>query len=176
MKYLSLDIETTGLSLQSNIIQIAAIYQTPHGQNGVFNCLIDDELTHVEYGALAITAPIYKELARPTGVTPIYKIHEAKNAFSQFLKELSETDRFTVAGKNTANFDIPILTRWGYDTTRFSHRVLDVGSLYLPDFGKIPSLSEINKKLGRSDVSHDALQDCMDVVAAVEAKIRNKCL
>jgi len=87
------------------------------------------------------------------------------------LKE-SKVKNLTVAGKNVAGFDIPILRNNGFKTDNFSHRVLDIGSLYLTDFGYIPNLNKVNELLGREPVSHDALTDCEDIVAAIEYKMK----
>ncbi len=58
----------------------------------------------------------------------------------------------------------------GFNLGARSHRAIDVGSLYLSDFGYVPSVSEINKLLDRSPVSHNALEDAWDVVYAIRNK------
>ena len=87
------------------------------------------------------------------------------------------------AGKNFAGFDKPVFTNFfGRETKNFSqyfqallermhYKTIDVGSMYYPDFGYNPSLSEINKITGRSEVSHQALDDALDVVYAVRHKM-----
>lgn len=89
-----------------------------------------------------------------------------------------------VAGKNASAFDLPFIDNY------FSHfrlntsevlfwpgifklirrRVIDVGSMYLTDFGFVPSLIQINERLGRQHVLHRAIDDALDVVFAIRNK------
>lgn len=104
----------------------------------------------------------------------VVPIEHARRIFQAWVRDITNASglrRVTIAGKNAAGFDIPILKANGFDVSMFSHKVLDPGSLYFPDYGYPPSLTEINMKLGRRAVTHDALDDAFDVVAAIRAKL-----
>lgn len=170
MKFLALDIETTGLDLEkSEILQVAAIYVEPGKPDREFNVYIKKPVCYyAELPAIRLNAKTFEKI-HECGVSHV----EAETRFNKFIDSISDTDpKITVAGKNAATFDIPLLKHWGFNVHQFSHRVLDVGSLYASDFGKIPNLSQINESLGRQPVSHDALDDCRDVVAAIRAKLK----
>lgn len=169
--YLALDIETTGIDLKnSQVLQLAALY-VDGTERTEFNVLVDNGrwLTGEPF-ALQLNAWILKELVAKESRFTRATAYEAQIMFETFLKTVAPTGKITVAGKNAAGFDLPILSNQGFSTERFSHRVIDVGTLYLTDFGYVPTLNEINTKLGRDAVAHDALADCKDVVAAIDAK------
>ena len=95
----------------------------------------------------------------------------ANSKFNDFIESLGLKRRVTVAGKNAGFFDLPIMQQNGF-TFEFKHRIIDVGSMYMTDFGYIPSLDEINKLNNRNVVSHNALDDCWDVVFAIRKKFK----
>lgn len=77
-----------------------------------------------------------------------------------------------LAGKNVAGFDIPMLTAWyGGVSIDASHRVLDVGSLFVQHSksGWLPSLPECLEIAGieSESVTHKALDDCRATIAAI---------
>ena len=84
----------------------------------------------------------------------------------------NEFGKLSVAGKNVAGFDLPILKMNGFDTSQFNHRCIDPGSLYFTEFGYVPNLGQINELTGRHAVMHDALVDAMDVVVAIRHKMK----
>ena len=69
-------------------------------------------------------------------------------------------------------FDMPILSNDvnAFNLRRFLHRALDPGSMYTKEFNHIPTLDEINTVTGRKPVTHNALDDCWDVVYAIRYK------
>lgn len=177
MKYLSLDIETTGLSIEKSLIlEIAAVMIVDQKDPLIFHNIIKyPVIEYGEPGALAMNGRLFAAMGSKTLTLP--NLEQARENFRSFLAaaiEYSGDKRLTVAGKNVASFDIPILRNQGFSTTLFSHRCVDVGSLYLTDFGKVPSLSEINTLTGGSKVTHEALKDAFDVVRAIEFKLNPK--
>lgn len=169
--YLAVDIETTGLDLnRSQVLQLAAIYVDGQ-QTKEFNILVDNGPLVGEAYALKLNGWILGELVAKTSNFTRQSKAAAIESFQAFLADVAPSGRLTIAGKNVAGFDVPILRAQGFDVSRFSHRVIDVGSLYYPDFGYVPSLDEVNKKLGREAVVHDALADCQDVVTAIGYKV-----
>jgi len=181
--YLALDLETTGLDRQrSHVLQLAAIYDD--GGNladlPVFNVVISHSvITYGEAYAMNLNSGLLKvafeakdiESAKPVKVL---EIEEAKVEFQNFLNKVQPDGRITVAGKNVGGFDVPILNNPKNDftlaTKRFLHRTLDPGSMFTDEFDHIPNLDELNKLTGRAAVTHDAVNDCLDIVFAVRYK------
>lgn len=167
MKYVSVDIETTGLDInQDQILEIGAVYDNgidnvqdlPH-----FRCIYKlDRITGSPY-ALSMHSELLKEIANTKN-----KIEPMKD-FHTWLDTLGEK-RMSIAGKNAANFDLPFLIRHGFSFP-YCHRIIDVGSMYITDFGFIPSLDEINQFIEYKPVTHRALDDAINVVIAIRKKI-----
>lgn len=184
--YVSIDIETTGISDESHILQIAAVYDdlvSPIDELKTFNVAIKyDVMTHCEPYAMGMNAELLRKLMdKNFGVTP----NRATTDFMGFLDEvIKDRGKLFFAGKNVANFDIPKLILhfdkhahrvvFNEFKSRIHYKTLDVGSLYYDVFGDNVSLSKINELTGRKEVSHDALDDAMDVVYAVRHKLNIK--
>jgi DNA polymerase III alpha subunit (gram-positive type) len=179
--YVSLDLETTGLSMESDILEIAAIYDDggPIEELKKFHALIRyDKFKHAEMYAIGMNAELIKE-----GLSIGIPANNALKEFYIWLNSIRTPDsrgklqRLYVAGKNVAGFDIPMLEnnyRYyageanGNITQNFTHRTLDVGSMYFPYFGENVTLGKINELTGRAaNVSHRAMDDAMDVVIAI---------
>lgn len=76
-----------------------------------------------------------------------------------------------ILAKNGQKLDIPMLDKlfkdYGRDpsfSSMISHRVMDLGSMYVSKYGRNVSLSLINKDLGREAVTHNGLEDAIDNV------------
>lgn len=187
--YVSIDLETTGLSYDSDILEIAAIFDdgvSPVEELERFHALIRyDQFKHAEMYAVNMNAELIKEILKQKDSS--YKPHQAFHHFNEWLTgcririagtNQGKLPRLFVAGKNVAGFDIPMLQR-NYQnyvdgrienniTNNFYHRTLDVGSMYFPHFGENVTLGKINELTGRAvQVSHRAMDDAMDVVVAI---------
>lgn len=191
--YVSIDIETTGISDESHILQIAAVYDdlvSPIDELKTFNVAIKyDVMTHCEPYAMGMNAELLKKLMdKNFGITPENSVRELMRFLGEVSRDSSEklgkTSSIILAGKNVASFDIPKLKlhvdsfggmRASEEFYRLIHyKTLDVGSLYYDVFGDNVSLSKINELTRRKEVSHDALDDAMDVVYAVRHKLNIK--
>ena len=84
--------------------------------------------------------------------------------------------RIQVAGKNFSNFDSVVLKQNGFDKmfNYCSHRFIDVGSMYMEDFGFVPSSGQIAKKINIKTGNHRALEDAKMVAQMIEHKIAKK--
>jgi oligoribonuclease (3'-5' exoribonuclease) len=174
--YLSIDLETTGLNLDhSRVLQIAAVWETwdrPVEELQTFTCFVDNgPILYGEPYALWMNAWILEKIAkrRPEDKS-VLPVAEARAEFSRFVRQLNNNRMITIAGKCVAGFDVQILRNQDFDVELFKHRVLDPGAMYAPDYGYVPSLDEINKSLGRSSVTHDAVDDARDVIFAIRKK------
>jgi len=171
--YLALDVETTGLDrARSHVVQLAAIYDNGGSVEklSTFNQIIRwPVITYGEWYAMTLNWGLLEKGWRDKTLPGV---EDTKVLFSQFLDRVQPRGKITVAGKNAAGFDIPILANPanGFSLDRFIRRILDPGSMYAEDFDHIPDQGEINKALGRAAVTHDALDDCWDVVYAVRNK------
>ncbi len=177
--YLSVDIETTGVDLErSHVLQLAAVYDDgrPLEELPTFNRVVRWKvITYGEEYAMNLNRHLLEKTFSVNDDYPTISAVQA--AFGSFLYQVQPEGKITPAGKNVAAFDVPILKNPtnGFAWRRFNRRALDPGSMYTEEFDHIPSLGEINKYLGREAVTHDALDDCWDVVHAIRHKwgVRN---
>ena len=166
--YLSIDIETTGLDRQRvHVLQLAAVYDNgdPLKKLPTFNEVIKwPVINQAEEYAMNLNKKLLEQ--------DVISIEKARVEFEQWLFKIQPGGRLTAAGKNIQGFDMPILQNPvnDFNLRRFLHRALDPGSMFAEDFDHVPDLGEINRLVGRSAVSHDALDDAWDVVHAIRYK------
>lgn len=181
--WLSIDVETTGLNLEkSQILQLAAVWDD--GSQSIsdlrrFNVIIDNgPLTYGEPYALQLNNALLRKISTDVISTTYHEgatmyIVNARRAFYAWVNNLNAGKAIFIGGKNVAGFDVPILNNNGFHTALFKHRVIDPGSMYLKDFGQPANLTQINELIGNAPVTHDALQDCIDVILAVRHKTKD---
>lgn len=188
--YISLDIETTGLNEADHVLQIAMIYddlKTPIDNLERVSFFVDSSsrlYSHfLSYEALSINGWIFDALAGKTKAKyPILQVEAAVKQFQDTLVSWGarQTNAIVFAGKNVGTFDMKLLRSNGFldddvlakRGITISHRTLDVGALYFPDFGYVPTSGEVNQLIGRKPVTHDALNDALDVVCAIRTKLK----
>lgn len=186
MKYLSIDIEATGLNEDCLIIEFGMVpFDTE-------KMTVEETLSLGFY----VKCPSFEELrpkldtwvidhnkelinkAHETGVT----LTEFKNKLESYLQSsavrsyfnLDKTsnkgrpEKIVLFGKSMNAIDLPFLSRdlgWNFMRQQFHHRVLDLSSvtLGLIDIGILgkgmDSGSELMKLLGMGEVAHTALED-----------------
>ncbi len=181
MKYLSIDIEATGLKQHDLIIEFAAVpFDTE-------TLRIDESLSYHQF----IKCPSFEEL-RPK-LDPwviehnkelIDQAHDEGLQLSEFKKTLHEyltsqkiksffatEKKIVLFGKSMNAIDLPFMTRdlgWSFMQEHFSHRILDLSSTAysLVDTKILPpsceSGSGLMKFLGMGDVCHTALEDAVN--------------
>ncbi len=177
MKYLSIDLEATGLGEDCQIIEFAMIpFDTQFKR-------LEDSLARSVY----VHCPSFEEL-RPT-LDPwvvehnekiIRKAHNdglTQNEFREYLKNYLEsrevreyfgTQKIVLFGKSMSAIDLPFMTRdlgWEFMRRYFHHRNLDLSSLGygLIDLGLLAqgmdSGTNLMNHLGMGAVAHTALED-----------------
>jgi len=177
MKYLSIDIEATGLAENCQIIEFAMIpFDTTFKR-------LEDNLARTTY----VHCPSFEDLkpnldpwviehneklirkAHQDGAT----LNEFKNWLQTYLesKEVREyfgTQKIVLFGKSMTAIDLPFLNRdlgWDFMRKYFHHRNMDLsGFCYgLMDMGILPqgmdSGTNLMNHLGMGDVAHTALED-----------------
>lgn len=200
MKYVSLDLETTGLDPYSHsIIEFALVVDDLKNPRPVETLpAITGYVSHEtdliwslpaaimfkdrmeEYQA-AEKIPANMVAERILGFLPAFVIPDfpKKSRDSNFnpVKDLIDR-KVTFAGKNFASFDKQFLAGLPINEQLMSiihHRSFDPGSLYFdPKIDDtLPSTEECKKRAGlKGKVAHKALDDAMDVVRLIRAKYK----
>ena len=191
MKYLSIDIESTGLNENCLIIEFAMVpFDTVSG------IIRDDMTAHymVHCPSFEKLAPTLDPWVKDHNKTLIEKAHSEGISLAQFRQEMKiwleskkVTDYFgnekiVLFGKSMNAIDLPFMNRdlgWDFMRKYFSHRVLDLSSAChaLMDLDLLPPGSEsgstLMKYLGMGEVAHTALEDAQNT-AKMYLKILKK--
>lgn len=188
MKYVCIDIETTGLDPVNNqILQFAAVIRDtdkmlePIEESPKLVCYVEHGYYHGQPYALAMNSKILYELAKSTdkrnGDSVSYD--QLAHKFFNFLVENGYTVSlkthkitFVGAGKNFGTFDLQFLKNlpgWK-DCLSADSRVLDPGILFLePNDKKVPGLQNCLQRIDiTKEISHDALEDVYDTILVLE--------
>lgn len=182
MRYISLDLETTGGQPQRHqILELAAVVEDtkkllPLAQLPAFRRVV----RHPEYvgsaGALALNARLLQELARkdhnPELCTPAELLPQLREflVLHGFRPDKHDCVSVTMAGKNVASFDLGFLRELpGYGTlVRAEPAMLDPAAFYLNwrKDSRLPTMQICKARAGFKDtnVAHEALADALDVV------------
>jgi|WetSurMetagenome_2_1015567.scaffolds.fasta_scaffold02484_25 oligoribonuclease len=186
MKYVSLDIETTGLNPDTcQVLQIAAVFDDtskPLEEAKIFNSLVRHPIYQGEPYALQLNAEIFYALSNETLANSsgksLFRGHEVQRdpishvaTYLQcWLKTLPISGKALLAGKNVSSFDLAFLRKLpNWSDKYFAHRVLDVGPLYVrPTDTYIPSTEECIRRAFLPDVvTHDAVDDALLVCSLI---------
>lgn len=191
MKYVSIDIETTGLDPENcQILQIAMVVDdtewttTPIHLLPRLNIFIAHENIYGEPEGIRMNGWIFDLLHRPVPEGAEYKIvtpKDASAAVAAFLDEHFKDGALPVAaGKCVGSFDIPFLKGyWAGMTVKFHHRTLDPMPYFIdwtaaapPSLATCLKNSSIGKTFlpylereGLPSEQHNALTDALTVVA-----------
>lgn len=175
MKFLSLDLETTGLDPDyCQILEIGAVVgdlsETPVEDLPSFHCYVYHGQIVGETYALAMNQRILRELANGGG----HPVYDAWSVLQKFLGQHFDlcVDRITLAGKNVMSFDLPFLRKLpGFAKNVFHHRALDPGSMFwLPGDTEVPSTETCFARCNMTtENQHIALADARDVVRLIRA-------
>ncbi len=187
MKYVSIDIETTGLNPENcQTLEIGAVIDdgtTAIEDCPTFHCYVDHGLILGEPYALSMHRTILRRIAtREEGYTYLQP-WEVACRFRDFLKEHgldSENGRIVVAGKNYASFDARFLrklTNWD-EHVKVRHRILDPAAMYWrpeTDGAELPGMKTCMERAGiGGEVAHTAVEDAQVVVRLIRHAIDNQ--
>lgn len=182
MRYLSIDLETTGSDPERcQIIEFAAVLEdtskaeVPVEELPSIRLAVHHKFLGGTVGALAINARLLQELSDASQKNNLPNDHclpeEVLFRFAKFLDahEVTRKKSLIVAGKNFASFDLPFMQRLpGYgELLWISNAVLDPALLYLnwQTDTRLPNMATCKSRAGLSEVvSHQALDDARDVV------------
>lgn len=181
MKYVSIDIETTGLNPEEHkVIMIGAVIDDlanpiPANKLPCFGCIINQEQKG-DPEAMEMNEWIFK-LMPSEGVSQALFLEAFRGWLlsNGFKKDEKGIIKFTVAGKNVASFDIPFLNNIPGFSERFHirRRCIDPAILYMSMADE--TLPDLQTCLGRAGihktVAHSALEDAADVVQLLRKKM-----
>jgi oligoribonuclease len=193
MRYITIDIETTGLDpVKDQILQFAAVIRDtnkmsePVEKSPTMVCYVEHQRYEGHPYALALNAGILSELAKPKEKRKMKTVSHDQLAYSfaNFLiengYEYSMNSRrvfFIGAGKNFGTFDLQFLKNLpGWSSTLVvDSRVLDPAMLFIrPEDKKLPGLKNCLQRIGiNKEISHDALEDVHDTIIALETGLSN---
>jgi oligoribonuclease (3'-5' exoribonuclease) len=188
MKYVSIDIETTGLNPEDcQVLEIAAIIDDTLDPKSFeempkFQSLIKHDLYCGEPYALSMNSKILEELAKKgiyygkseagISVGNVLLTTLISIRFSNWLRENGmDISKVVAAGKNFAGFDKQFLIRlpkWN-SFVGFHHRSIDPAMFYMRDDDQqVPSTEECMRRAGISGiVPHRALEDAWIVIQLI---------
>ena len=180
MKFISLDIETSGLNPERHqVLELAMVledteYVMPLQDLPFFNQRISYEEVTGSPFALAMNHQLIKDMHYPCAVPLATAVENAWQWLYDVLDHVpvgTNMPFVTVAGKNVGTFDIPFLKANGFEalTEMFHRRTLDAGSaLFKYNKPFLPSLGDLIPP-GRK-VQHTAYQDALDVIEVLRKK------
>jgi DNA polymerase III epsilon subunit-like protein len=162
--YVSIDIETGGLDIDMDILQIAAV---KWDSDEVMDCSFIDIIIKLPFYLMEpFAANMNRELLRILAENEDERIVDGyEEAWARLSLWLD--GKYFAMGKNVSMFDLPFLENKGFPCVDyFRHKVLDIGNLYATRKG-IPSLSQILKRepVDIPGKLHDALYDARACVA-----------
>lgn len=176
-RYISIDIETTGLDPETcQILEIGAVIDDwvfPIKKLPTFHCYVQHPEYHGEPYALALNHKILKILAK-CDCNCILQPFEVFERFNKWLQSNCFQDRITIAGKNFGSFDLQFLKRlssFQLITDYFCHRYIDPAMLYWEpniDGSTLPNLKKCLARAGMMDeVTHTAVEDARLVIKLI---------
>lgn len=173
MRYISVDLETTGLDTNKCQIVMASFVledterpEVPLEELKHCTALIRHENYYWESYALNMNQWIVNHLYEK--FTP-FKVLTPEDWENEVLKYLFQIDyrqerKFTLAGKNIGGFDSKFLPK--SILNRCHYRYIDVGSVCIDwSKDKVGSLSDLKNERGLGkEVTHNAYYDALDVI------------
>ena len=180
MKYLSFDLEATGLEEDALIIEFAMVpfcSETKTIEHGLSRQFF------IKCPSFEQLKPNLNEWVAQNNETIIRKAHtegiepsEFKSTMEEYLesdsiKQYFNNERIVLFGKSISAIDLPFMNRdlgWEWMNKHFHHRNLDLSCfcLGLIDMGRLEkgmdSGSNLMNKYGLGEVSHTALEDAVN--------------
>ena len=189
MRYISVDIETTGLNHDTcDILEFGAVIDDlkciqPIKSLPKYHCYFLLPNYIGEPYALSMHSVIFKRIAeKEKGFTYVNPM-KFGYSFKQFLIKNgfeSKSDRVTinVAGKNFGAFDLQFLNKKTdlNKHVKIRHKILDPAILYLKGSDiALPGMEDCKLRAGLSkEVAHNAIDDAIDVVKLIRNELKYK--
>lgn len=185
MKYLSIDLETTGIDFDCDLLEFGAVLDDldnplPLEELPVYHVYFQRSKYYGEPKALSMHKEIFLKIADKKKEHTYLNAEKFGNHFKKFLldKGYTETNNLVyinVAGKNFNSFDLQFLRNKSDFSKhiRASAKVLDPAILYYQKGDtQLPGLSLCLRRAGfEGNVKHCAVDDALDVVRLIRAKL-----
>lgn len=189
-KFVSIDIETTGLNPEKcKIIEIGAViddWLEPIHNPPTFHCYVKQHMYVGEPFALSRHSEIFRRIATEEEGYNYWYPSEAVERFGRWMEkndayQIDPTKpdreaRAVVAGKNFGTFDDRFLRRLPHfdEWVKYHHRLIDPAMLYWDPLTDMvpPSLKVCMQRAGIGDeVAHTALEDALVVAKLIHIAI-----
>lgn len=197
MKYLGMDIETTGIGMKCQVIEVGAVIDDLFAP-GIklldlpqFHCYVDWPLLQGEPYAFHMHGQnnLLKRLSEKSSKYTFYYPKQVWPAFCNWLFQASprpfnKYDQINVAGKNFGYFDanrLEQLPNWPgpYNGGKsiWAHKFIDLGNLLWnpwEDIETLPNMKKVKQRCGLgSSISHTAIDDALDVIRAMRVWMKS---
>lgn len=181
MKYLSIDIETTGLDPEKcDVLEIACIIEDTEKkllrkECPKFQIYINHDQYRFEPDALEMNFHIMDKInyIRKQDERNLARIEHIEMFLDNFLN-YNQIDKITLAGANLEGFDMKFLSKHLPNLSkRFNRRAIEPAHFFVDweKDEKLPSLQECKKRAGiEGDVAHNALDDAWDVIQVLRTQ------
>lgn len=189
MKYVSIDIETTGLNPENcQILEFGAILEDtakrfPFLDLPRLKLYIKHHEIHGEPYAIALNSSIIQNIAvglisdeinvKNLNIVGCVEPQRITGIFELWIDHhWAQLGKLNVAGKNYAGFDSLFLNKLPFwNTINFHHRVLDPGPMFVRATDEsIPNLEECLKRAECvGHVTHTAIEDAWDVIRCIRS-------
>ncbi len=188
MKYVSLDLETSGLDVSyCQILQIGMVITdttdttTPVEELPTLDLILEYDAIQGQPYALNMNAWLLNIIAEGKDqrlCSPKESIHRMEEFLLENGFKIGRDDkiRITVAGKNVGSFDMQFLNtllRYQHNSSiHINYKTIELGSLLFDplNHSHVPSLSECLVICGiDSELTHDAVQDARDVIRCIRS-------
>lgn len=197
MKFVLIDLETTGIDEEKNqILELGAVIEDtnkklPLHKLPMLRCIIKHDIYAGGAFAINMNKRIFEILSKAEGIRDeeqraafesenrIMTIDEAVMSFVQFIRmyyfENGVKEPINIAGKNFPSFDKLFLDKvpaWKKNV-KFERRFIDPAILFVDwkNDKRLPSLDDCLKRAGIDrEVQHDAVQDCIDVLLCLRTR------
>lgn len=192
MKYVSIDLETSGLDPKEHqILEFGAVIEDTDNPCPIenlpsFHVYLQWKNICGEPYALALNHKILSLISdnKQWKDNKVIFPEDLGLTFGAFIKDNFQNDseysgKITVAGKNFGNFDNQFLKNYSkyffFTHVAFEHRFLDPGSIFFdPTIDKkLPGLDICLERVGiNKKINHTAVEDAQDVIRALRGKLK----
>jgi hypothetical protein len=175
MKYVSIDIETTGLDPDTcQVLEFGAVledWQRPVAQLPTFRRVIHHKQIVGTPFALALNAGLLRQMETASLVRCAPE-SLGREFHVWLLQHDVDPNRVQAAGKNFASFDLQFLKKVPFfnESVKFNHRIIDPGNLFWRPFEDegLPGSAICMERAGiDGKVAHTAVEDAIAVVKMI---------
>jgi oligoribonuclease len=182
MKFVSIDIETTGLNEEfCQVLEFGAVIEDtanerPLDELPTFHAYLDHPVITGDPFALNMNAKIIERIVKKEPGYMYIPGNSPKLAwdFKDWLFRNGITGKVCAAGKNFSSFDQKFLGKLPkfLESVQFLHRSLDPAVLYLrPDDIEPPNMKKCMERAGiKGEVAHTAVEDAKMVIRLLRNK------